>query len=381
MVTLSQGKILITGAHGFLGWHLRLRLLEQGYTNVVAIGREDWGQLTDIAKDVGVVFHLAGINREADDVVEKGNLELAERLHREFETHKPKKIIYANTVHAATDTPYGRGKSAAADYLRAWMEASGGSFVDVRLPNLFGEHGRPFYNSFVATFVELVVTGKSPEIQDREVSLLHAQDAAQALVYAASSEQGVTEPQGTPVLVSEVWRILTEQNAQYGEGEIPDIAVPLHRDLFNTLRTRIFEDRPGITLTKNTDLRGTFVETARVRGGQGQTSFSTTMAGVTRGNHFHLRKAERFVVLAGRARISLAKVFGAPKDRIDLDVNGDEPTAVDMPVGWAHNITNIGEGTLITQFWISELYDSEEPDTIQCDVKFPSANNAASRAV
>lgn len=360
---------MITGAHGFLGWHLRLRLMELGHTDVVAVGRQDWDDLAGLVEEIDVVFHLAGINRDADEIVENGNRELAERLHRAFGSHAPKAVIFANTIHAGADNPYGRGKMAAADYLRGWMDETGGSFTDVRLPNIFGEHGRPFYNSFVATFVELVVTGNAPEIQDREVPLLHVQSAVQALIQAVGSTVGVIKPAGEPKLVSEVWDLLVEQHETYEKGEIPDISVPFHRDLFSTLRARMFADRPRIALTKNSDPRGTFVETARVRGGQGQTSFSTTVPGVTRGNHFHLRKTERFVVLSGMARISLAKVFGAPGERVDLDVSGEEPTAVDMPAGWAHNITNTGDETLITQFWISELYDPESPDTTYANVE------------
>lgn len=365
MESTIEGRILITGAQGFLGWHLRLRLLAQGYKDVVAVGRLDWERLEDLVEGVDVVFHLAGINRDDDDVVENGNREVAERLRQAFGTSAPRTVVYANSIHFSADTPYGRGKAAGARELREWMKTTGGRFVDVRLPNLFGEHGRPFYNSFVATFVELAVTGKVPDIQDREVSLLHAQDAAQVLIDAARPSPAETiEPAATPVLVSDVWNLLRHQHGVYAKGEIPDIADPFRRDLFNTLRARMFVDRPGIVMTKNSDARGTFVETARVRGGEGQTSFSTTMPGVTRGNHFHLRKAERFVVLSGMARISVVKVFGEPDDRVDLDVSDDELLAVDMPIGWAHNITNTGDNVLITQFWISELYNSTSPDTI-----------------
>ena len=156
-----EGKILVTGAQGFLGWHLRLRLLEQGAGHVIAIGRDEWDSLDNLVGGVDTVFHLAGINRDSDDVVESGNRE----LKLAFGADAPKTVIFANTIHAGADTPYGRGKTAAADHLRQWMEETGGRFADVRLPNLFGEHGRPFYNSFVATFVELLVSGKTPDIQ------------------------------------------------------------------------------------------------------------------------------------------------------------------------------------------------------------------------
>lgn len=367
-----EGKILVTGAHGFLGWHLRLRLLEQGAEHVIAVGRDEWDSLDSLVGGVDTVFHLAGINRDSDEVVESGNQELAEKLKLAFGADAPKTVIFANTIHAEADTPYGRGKLAAADHLLQWMEETGGRFADVRLPNLFGEHGRPFYNSFVATFVELLATGREPEITDREVPLLHVQIAVQALLDVASSKStGVVEPRGWPVRVREVWEILAEQHRLYSGGVIPDLSDPLCRDLFNTLRARMFADRPIIPLKKNSDPRGDFVETTRVVGGQGQVSFSTTVPGITRGDHFHLRKVERFIVLSGTARISLLKVLGSAGSRVDIDVSGDEPVAVDMPTGWAHNITNTGEQTLITQFWINELYDPADPDTVRFEVEEP----------
>ncbi|WP_246956594.1 NAD-dependent epimerase/dehydratase family protein [Brachybacterium sp. Marseille-Q7125] len=361
----STDTILITGAQGFLGWHLRVRLQALGIEDVLTVGRDDWDVVADRACDVDVVFHLAGINRDRDDVVENGNRELAERLRNVLAGSSPRSIVFADTIHADLDTPYGRGKSAAAEVLSRWADEIGAHFTDVRLPNLFGEHGRPFYNSFVATFVELAATGREPDIQDREVPLLHAQQAARALIDAVDGTGSRVAPQGTPILVSRVWEILSAQRDLYeNNGTIPDLSDPLERDLFNTLRARLFVDRPAISLVKNTDPRGTFVETARASGGEGQTSFSTTVPGITRGNHYHLRKVERFVVLSGTARISIAKVFGTPDDRVELDVTGDEPVAVDMPTGWAHSITNTGDDVLITQFWISELYRPEDPDTV-----------------
>lgn len=369
MVALDEStRVLITGAHGFLGWHLQLRLLALGITNVVAVGREDWSALEVTTEGVDVVFHLAGINRDTDGRVESGNRKLAEQLRAAFGDRAPQSIVFANTIHAKADTPYGRGKAAASAILMDWMRETDGSYADVRLPNLFGEHGRPFYNSFVATFVELAVTGKSPDIQDREIPLLHAQNAAQTLIDGVTGTQGTIEPEGHLVLVSEVWRTLVEQHRLYIDGTFPDISEDFHRDLFNTLRARMFADRAAMVLTKNVDPRGGFVETARVSGGQGQTSFSTTVPGVTRGQHFHLRKVERFVVLSGSAQISILKVRGRADQRVDLDVSGDEPVAVDMPTGWAHNITNTGQGELITQFWISELYRPEDPDTTRFQV-------------
>lgn len=368
MTADKDARILITGSQGFLGWHLRIRLLALGFENVVPVGRSNWSKLPGLVEGTDVVFHLAGINRDDDDILETGNRRLAEELRSAFGNDSPSRVIFANTIQAELDNPYGRGKAGAAEVLARWMSDTDRKFTDVRLPNLFGEHGQPFYNSFVATFVELLVTGQHPTIEDRQVPLLHAQQAAQVLIDAIDAEEGRLDPVGTPVLVSEVWRILETQYETYLAGTIPDISQPLHRDLFNTLRTRVFIDRPGIALPKNIDARGMFVETARATRGQGQTSFSTTVSGITRGQHYHLRKLERFVVLSGEAIIGVRKVFGADGERFDLEVKGSEPVAVDMPTGWTHKITNTGNEVLITQFWISEFLDPADPDTTQEEV-------------
>jgi UDP-2-acetamido-2,6-beta-L-arabino-hexul-4-ose reductase len=149
----------------------------------------------------------------------------------------------------------------------------------------------------------------------------------------------------------------------YTTGEIPDIASPFDRDLFNTYRSYTFEMQTPIKLTRHADRRGSFFEIIPSHGGAGQSSFSTTAPGVTRGNHFHRRKVERFVVLAGQGTIALRRLFTGKV--YEFQVTGDEPVAVDMPTMWSHNITNTGDEALDTSFWANELFDPDSPDTIQ----------------
>ncbi|MGB7818560.1 MAG: NAD-dependent epimerase/dehydratase family protein [Ornithinibacter sp.] len=354
-------KILLTGAGGFLGWHTRLRLHAAGEHEVAVVTRETWANLAALVAASDAVVHVAGVNRGTDEDVEKGNIRLASELADAVRAAgHPVRVVYANSIQDGNGTPYGSGKARAAQSL-GQLRAEDHVVVDVRLPNIFGEHGRPRYNSFVATFVHAVAGGERPQVADRPVELLHVQGAAQALIDGLTTEAPRLDPRGAEVSVQEVLDLLVEFEASYSTGEIPDLSSAFRVDLFNTYRAALFPHRYPIALHPNSDARGTFVETVRVRGGEGQSSFSTTVPGVTRGEHYHLTKVERFAVVQGTATIALRRMFH--DEVVEFSVSGQAPCAVDMPVGWAHNITNTGEDVLITQFWSHELFRPDAPDT------------------
>jgi UDP-2-acetamido-2,6-beta-L-arabino-hexul-4-ose reductase len=355
-------RIIVTGAYGFLGWHLRARLHATTAHQIVAVGRHD-GQLDSALRDADVVVHLAGVNRGPEVEVEEGNVRLAGAVAGAVRrSPKAPRVIFANSIRVGEDTPYGRGKAQARDLLAAAADQAGSSLVDVVLPNLFGEHGRPGYNSFVATFAHAAVDGRTPELQDRPVRLLHVQRAAQLIIDALDrTESAVLRPAGEATTVAEVWRVLCEAQRHYACGDIPPLGDPLQLDLFNTLRAASFPHRYPIGLTLHRDHRGGLVECVRSHGGRGQSFVSTSAPGVTRGEHFHLGKVERFLVLRGRARISLRRVL--TPEIVTFDVDGETPAAVDMPTGWVHNIRNLGDDELVTFFWTNEPYDPDRPDT------------------
>lgn len=358
-------KIILTGAHGFLGWHTRVRLRALTDHQVVAVGRDDLSQLISLVDDADAIIHVAGINRDTDDAVENGNIELARTIVAALGGRQVR-IVYANSVQALVDNPYGRGKAGAA---RVFIEAVGAdSVVDVRLPNLFGEHGRPGYNSFVATFADAVARDQAPaQVNDKAIGLVHVQAAAQALIDGLEGPGRTVDPEPVQTSVVQVLDVLKSFRDTYRTGDIPAFRSQFDIDLFNTLRSYLFPAQYPMLLKVNADDRGRLVETVRSHGGQGQTFVSTTRPGITRGEHFHLGKIERFVVLSGTARISLRKVF--TDEVIDFDVDGDAPAVIDMPTMWVHNITNTGEGELLTQFWTHSLFDPENPDTFYESVR------------
>lgn len=357
-------KIVLTGAAGFLGWHTRLRLHALTDHEVVSVGRDEWGALPSLVADADAVIHIAGVNRaESDDEVRDGNVALARQLADAItQGGSPLRVVYANSIQAGNGTPYGLGKAEAAGIITEATSAVGGSFVDVLLPNIFGEHGKPRYNSFVATFVHATVAGEEVTINDNQVGLLHVQQAAQSLLDGLTTDRGALHPDAETHGVQEVWDLLQEFHASYvPSGEIPDLSSAFRIDLFNTYRAALFPEHYPIQLVPHSDPRGAFVETVRCRGGEGQSSFSTTVPGITRGEHYHLHKIERFAVIRGRGTMELRKMF--TDEVLTFEADGDSPVAIDMPVGWVHNITNTGDDVLFTQFWSHELFRPDAPDT------------------
>ncbi|NCD19452.1 MAG: SDR family oxidoreductase [Actinobacteria bacterium] len=361
-------RVVVTGAHGFLGWHTRVRARALTDHVVVPVAQVDWAELPRLLADADAIVHIAGVNRGPDEEVEAGNVRLAQDLVAALQSvGGAPVVVYSNSIQAGNDTPYGRGKERARQVLADYAGSVEAPFVDVVLPNVFGEHGRPDYNSFVATFAHRIADGVQAEVVDREVELLHVQAAADALLAGLDAiTDGVVRPAGESTTVVTVKEAFERFYGVYRAGDIPVLASQFEVNLFNTLRAAMFPQTYPIPLLRRTDPRGSLVETVRCHGGQGQTFFSTTRPGITRGQHFHLRKVERFVVVAGTAQIKLRKVL--TKETVTFKVSGDAPAIVDMPTVWAHNITNTGDTELLTMFWTNELFNPEDPDTHPEDV-------------
>ena len=365
---------MVTGASGFLGWHLRCALRARGKDQVVAIDR---GIMADPARfelavsGCDAVFHLAGVNRAPSDDRLSDNVELAKRVTDVLDRMKERPVVvYANSIQAGNPSAFGKTKQLAADHLTAWGRSAGAVVIDVRLPNLFGEHGKPHYNSVVATFChELAHGGKPTIVHDREIPFLHVQDAVdQMLGLANKGAAGVFELGGSPMVVSALMTKLTAFHDLYLTGQVPDIGSPFDRALFNTYRSFCFPDHYPIYPTLRSDERGDLYESVQSHGGRSLVFCSTSRPGVTRGEHFHLRKVERFLVLRGRAVIALRRLFDDAIIR--FPVEGGTPAIVDMPTMWVHSITNVGEEELLTLFWADEMLDPERPDTYAERVEF-----------
>ncbi len=365
---------MVTGYSGLIGQHVRCRMLADGIEFVPGELRRGDQPIEVLVESLGVcdsIIHLSGVNRSVDLDLEWANIELADRLAVAIRTaNKPVTCVYGNSVQSGNDTPYGRGKAGAARVLKDAVERVGGNFIDVRLPNAFGEGGVPFYNSVVSTFCHQISRGEEVSIlENRTLELLHAQEVARLLLEACninSSARSTLEPRGTSASVSDIRDLLLKFHRDYSGVKVPSLASQFEIELFNTYRSYVFPEKYPVYLKRNIDVRGYFAESIQSLGGSSQTSFSTTAPGITRGEHFHFYKTERFLVLKGKAKIALRHVLR--EEKIVFEVDGEDPAFVDMPTLWAHNITNVGSDELLTLFWTADVFDPENPDTYRMAV-------------
>lgn len=359
----------VTGADGLIGWHVRCHLRAMGNCAVIAAGRSLFtsnASLDGFVSSVDAIVHLAGMNRGDDEKVMSTNVRLAEDLVSACcRTGVRPHIIYANSIHSEHGSAYGVSKRLAAEALGDWAVKDGGSVTDIVLPHVFGERGRPFYNSVVSTFSHQLAHGAVPVVEnDAPLELLHGQDLSAAVLTSIADRPSEairrSRIPGYAISVSELRDRLVGIDMTYRGGEIPRVTDSIDLAFFNTYRSYLFPQYYPLALVQHSDKRGSLIEAVK-GGGGGQSSVSTSHPGVVRGNHFHLRKVERFVVLQGQASIRLRRLFD---DRvIDLAVDGNEPSVVDIPTMFTHNLVNTGDSELVTLFWSHEVFDSDNPDT------------------
>ncbi len=360
--------IAITGADGFLGWHLRVYFHSRSGVNVHAIDRsvfDDRSRFEACIREADVVLHLAGLNRGDDREIERVNIGLTEQLIAACRGARTRpQIVLANSTHCERDTAYGRSKRRSAGLLADWASETGAIFTNLVVPNVYGEYGVPFYNSVVATFCHQLAVGEKPRvIQDGRLELVHAQTVAHEIAAAIDKRTaGEVRMTGVPLSVSELLHTLQGFDRSYRGHLIPDLKSGLDLDLFNTYRSYLYPRHYPVTLPLHSDARGNLFEAVKSLQG-GQCFISTTKPGVTRGNHYHTRKVERFLVLGGEAVIRIRRLL--TKDTVDFKVSGAIPQYVDMPTFCTHNITNTGSGDLTTLFWAHEIYDPQRSDTIR----------------
>jgi UDP-2-acetamido-2,6-beta-L-arabino-hexul-4-ose reductase len=369
-------KIGITGQSGFIGTHLYnvLGLFPEKFERIPfeSYYFNDATLLAHFVKRCDVIVHLAAINRHFDmKTLYDTNIALVKTLIQTMENENVKPhIIFASSTQESLDNPYGKSKHDGRSLLEAWAMRSGSLFTCLIVPNVFGPFGRPNYNSFVATFCCKLVHNEIPEIiTDGDINLVYVYSLCKYIILEVinnvnncSSIRALEVPHDFSAKVSQILSLLQAYKHQYFEqGIIPCLADANEVNLFNTFRSYIdFNLFYPRILKQNIDERGVFAETIK-HGTIGQASFSITKPGITRGNHYHTRKIERFTVLKGKAKIQIRKVGTEYVYEFCLD--GQTPSYVDMPVWYTHNITNIGSDDLYTQFWINEWYDPSDADT------------------
>lgn len=370
-------KVGVTGQNGFIGQHLlrTLKLYPEKFS-IIPFEREsfdDKESLKSFVRACDTIVHLAALNRhENSQIIYDTNTDLVGKLIAACEdTGSVPHILYSSSTQEKKDNLYGKSKKDTREFLGEWANKKNTIFTGLVIPNVYGPFGKPYYNSVVATFCHQLTHDEEPKIQiDGELDLIYVGNLISEIIDCIENEKNDTSylvAADISLKVSEILEKLTEfKELYYKKGVIPVLEDSFSLNLFNTFRCYIdIGDHFPIDLVKHTDSRGAFVEIIRLGVG-GQTSFSTTVPGITRGNHYHTRKVERFAVIKGKAKIEL-RLVGTEKIH-SFELNGEQPSYVDMPIWYTHNITNIGDDELYTIFWINEAYDPEDADTYYEDV-------------
>jgi UDP-2-acetamido-2,6-beta-L-arabino-hexul-4-ose reductase len=366
-------KIGVTGQKGFIGYHLfqTLGLLSDEFS-LIPFEKEFFtneDQLQKFVSECDVIIHLAAMNRHNDpEVIYKNNISLVEKLIAAMQkTNSKPHVIFSSSSQEERDNLYGRSKKDGRMLFEKWADDNNTQFTGVIIPNVFGPFGNPYYNSVIATFCHQLTHNEKPKIDvDGEIKLIYVSELVKEIKDIIRNTKKAIQlkriEHTATIKVSTLLEKLQNYKDNYFEkGIVPDLNSVFDRNLFITFLCYI-EHRSFFPfyLTKNTDTRGSFVETVKLNS-VGQVSFSTTVSGITRGNHFHTRKAERFAVIKGKALIELRKI--GTEEIISFELDGNKPSFVDMPVWHTHNIKNIGNEELYTIFWINEFYDQNDPDT------------------
>jgi UDP-2-acetamido-2,6-beta-L-arabino-hexul-4-ose reductase len=367
-------RIVVTGGNGFIGKNLRLRLSEEGQTNVVSLTRTSTQAEWEAAlSGADIVFHLAGVNRPQDPVdFMCGNFELTARICTLLEAAgNHTTLVLSSSTQAMVDNPYGRSKVAAERAVIDYAERTGARTVVMRLPNVFGKWARPDYNSVVATFCYNLLHDLPITIHDEDapLRLVYIDDVVDTMLTLLSSRAVSRWLDVMPVYdttVGEMAAILRAIAANRKTLTVPRVGVGLSRALHATFLSYVEPESFSYRIAQHVDARGSFSEFLRTVD-SGQISIFTAHPGVTRGEHYHHTKTEKFLVVHGKARFAFRHVITG--EIRSIEVSADSLEVVETVPGWAHSVTNISADEMIVLLWASEIFDSARPDTIPSKVQ------------
>ena len=377
-MTLTDCRVLVTGANGFIGKNLVTRLQEMPTVTVqVFVRGDDTSLLPSFVSEVDAVVHLAGENRpEDEDAFTEVNSRLTEAvcdaIRKEFfSTGRHIPLVLASSTQAELDNPYGRSKLEAESAVKALSTETNNPSVIFRLPGVFGKWCRPNYNSVVATFCHNIARGLPIAIRDAEISLklVYVDDVVQALISSlCAPESGLIDAKVEPEYEVTLGQ-LSEQIKAFGSCRTDlvteRVGTGLTRALYATYVSYLPQEKFSYPVTQYADSRGVFVEMLKTPD-CGQFSYFTAHPGVTRGGHYHHTKTEKFLVIKGRAHFRFRNLL--TKELVEFQTDGCHPQVVDTVPGWIHDITNVGDEEMVVMLWANENFDRDKPDTIAGEI-------------
>lgn len=362
-------KILVTGANGFIGHNLCLRLEEAGSYELIKIDRNSTDdELHSGLLEADFVFHLAGVNRPKDtEEFSTGNVMLTRKIVEILESKdSTTPIILSSSTQAYNDNAYGLSKASAEKCVEEYGKKSGANYYIYRLPNVFGKWCRPNYNSFIATFCHNIANDIDIKIKDPSapVTLIYIDDLCAEMLSLLEGKVKKGYPLVSPEFTTTVGAVaellFTFKNSR-ATLITEEVGIGFTRALYSTWLSYLRPQQFSYTVPSYSDTRGVFCEMLKTKS-SGQFSFFTAHAGITRGGHYHHTKNEKFLVIKGSALFKFQHVL--THEIYELVVNADSYQIVETVPGWNHDITNIGDNELIVMLWANEIFDREFPDTI-----------------
>ncbi len=364
--------VVVTGARGFIGQNLVLHLVEGGHAVIEIGSNASEADLHAALKHADLVFRLAGVDRPLDDEeFVSGNIDFTRTLCEGLTASgRMVPVIFSSSIQAGLENAYGRSKRAAEDLLLAYA-ATGAHVRIFRLANVFGKWARPNYNSVVATFCHNIARGLDITVNDpaAPLNLVYVDDVCSA--FLALMEQpfsGGAFAEVEPIYRTRVGEVADTIRAFAASREtmVTDrVGVGLTRALYSTYLSYLEPGAFAYDVPCHGDERGVFVEMLKTPD-CGQFSYFTAGPGVTRGQHYHHTKTEKFLVLTGSARFGFRHIITG--ETVHLETEGGQGQIVETIPGWTHDITNIGDSEMVVMLWANEVFDRVRPDTIAMKV-------------
>lgn len=368
-------KILVTGANGFIGRNLIAELNNRGYTEILKVTRKTpISQLEEYIKECDFVYHLAGINRPDDEKeFMEGNFGFTSRLLDLLKKNNNKSpILITSSIQAKRDNHYGRSKKAGEDLLFDYNKEIGSKIYVYRLPNVFGKWSRPNYNSVVSTFCHNIANDLEIKINDPEadLNLCYIDDILDEFLKALNDNPTIENgfcivPTTYNVKLGKLSELIKNFKESRNDLSIPNMEDELEKKLYSTYLSYLPKDKFSYPLKMNVDNRGSFTEFIRTPE-RGQVSVNVSKPGITKGNHWHHTKNEKFLVVSGEGKIRFRKINS--EEIIEYRVSGEKLEVVDIPTGYTHSIVNIGDTDMVTLMWANECFNPEKSDTYYLEV-------------
>ena len=367
-------KVLITGANGFIGKNLCATLDRDERYELLKVDHETTAaELEEYLKECEFIFHLAGVNRPKDEKeFLEGNADFTEQITHSLQNVNRRNgrkvpIVFTSSIQADRDNPYGQSKKQGEWALVDYGKTTGAPVHIYRFTNIYGKWSRPNYNTVVATFCNNIARGLSIQVNNPEADLVlcYIDDVVEEFLKVLQGRPTIENGRCmVPVThtiklgaLADTFRGFKESR---GNLSVANMSNQLEKNLYSTYLSFLQEDDFSYPLRMNVDDRGSFTEILRSPD-RGQVSVNISKPGITKGNHWHHSKTEKFLVVSGTGVIRFRKI--GENQVIDYHVSGDKLEVVDIPTGYTHNIENLGETDMVTIMWVNECFNPEKPDT------------------